>query len=666
MAGTQTDNIQILDADGTIRGLEATDDLVVSASLLVNNNVTVNGNLVAKKVTSIQTEELRVNDNHIFLNDGYTAAVAQTTGIVGNYLPIALTDTVAAGGFTAGVPAGVNPTVATVGAATYSVGQFIMITGATDEANNGFYEVLSHAANVLTVRGVGSTATVEDFMEQQFTADTTVAGSITQVTLSVLRAGTDGAWEAGSGSSSGISFTDFALGGSTTLQDAYDNDVDGSNVLITTDATDGALIIAGTEKLQVTATGGLDVDTLADFDVSTFDVLASSAISLDASVASNFSVAGANLTVETTTSGTLLLSAAGLLDINAAANMDVDVTGTYDLLASGTGSLDFTGNSNVSATSGNMTISSLIAGNVVLNAIDDIDIDGDTVFIDALEGFSIDGATSSNATVSGSDAGALNLTISAVNAGAGTGNVLIAGDDEIDLTTVLVDVNATTLDIDTSGVTTINSVGASTWSNDSGNLVLETTTSGSLNLTSAGDSTVTVPNGSATAWSLTDGTDTYAVVNSVTNCLEIQSCLVFLTPPAIQLVTDATLAEGDLVYIKANGNVALADADAGTLREGSVIAASTGAYVATNTAEVNSLHGTLVPVRFAVTPGAADNGKEVFLSTTAGQATLTAPVGSGDVTMFLGILQGGNGADATPNVLWVPSMRRRGPTVTVP
>jgi len=49
----------------------------------------------------------------------------------------------------------------------------------------------------------------------------------------------------------------------TTLQDAYDNDVDGSNALITTNATDGSVVIAGTEKLQVTAAGGIDINASA-------------------------------------------------------------------------------------------------------------------------------------------------------------------------------------------------------------------------------------------------------------------------------------------------------------------------------------------------------------------------------------------------------------------
>lgn len=45
----------------------------------------------------------------------------------------------------------------------------------------------------------------------------------------------------------------------STLQDAYNNDIDGSDVLITTNATDGSLVIAGTEGLSVTADKGISV-----------------------------------------------------------------------------------------------------------------------------------------------------------------------------------------------------------------------------------------------------------------------------------------------------------------------------------------------------------------------------------------------------------------------
>lgn len=92
----------------------------------------------------------------------------------------------------------------------------------------------------------------------------------------------------------------------TTLQQAYDNDADGGDATITTDATDGAVVIAGTEKFQVTATGGIDLDTGFDMDATSnnFDVsITSGSFSFDVDQASNLTVDSANLTLETTTSG---------------------------------------------------------------------------------------------------------------------------------------------------------------------------------------------------------------------------------------------------------------------------------------------------------------------------------------------------------------------------
>jgi hypothetical protein len=57
-----------------------------------------------------------------------------------------------------------------------------------------------------------------------------------------------------------------ALDPVVTLQDVYNNDADGGNAVITTTATDGSVEIAGTEKLLVTAAGGLEVDFATKLD----------------------------------------------------------------------------------------------------------------------------------------------------------------------------------------------------------------------------------------------------------------------------------------------------------------------------------------------------------------------------------------------------------------
>jgi hypothetical protein len=72
------------------------------------------------------------------------------------------------------------------------------------------------------------------------------------------------------------------------------------------------------------------------------------------------------LLIMTTTSGTLSLTSAALLDIDAAANIDIDVTGSFDMLATTTFSIDGTGASNVSATAGNLTLSTITTGSLLL------------------------------------------------------------------------------------------------------------------------------------------------------------------------------------------------------------------------------------------------------------------------------------------------------------
>jgi hypothetical protein len=480
------------------RTVDVNDSLELDVSeLTLNYQLRVKGNMIVEGTTVVHEQEVsRYADAHLYLNTGYETVSAQTGGLVINYLPIATSDTVAAGGFVAGVPATSNPTVATTGAATFAVGQFIQISGAKNETNDGIFEVLSHAANVLTIRGVGTTATVEDFTQNQFVTETTVQGTIKRVNLSVIRAGVDGIWETGIGSTTPLTFADLSSSTSTTLQAAYDNDVNGGDATITTNATDGAVVIAGDQKLKITATDGLDVDTKADFDVTQFDV---------------------------------------------------DVTGA---------------------------------------------------------GYSLDANTASNVSVTG------------------------------------------------------------------GNLTLSTITSGGVLIVSAGNSTYTVPNASAAALGITDGTLTYLRVDSTIDSLELPTFVTVEGSNAggkgagVQLVTDVVLALGEVCYIKANGNVAKADADTGSLREATGFLVSTGSFGAAATALLGSIPGTLEAVLFSAAPSAADNGKLVYLSIVAGQGSLSPPaVGGNRVRAILGVLQGADGVTTTPLVLWMPVIESRGPSV---
>jgi hypothetical protein len=118
-------------------------------------------------------------------------------------------------------------------------------------------------------------------------------------------------------------------------------------------------------------------------------------------------------------------------------------------------------------------------------------------------------------------------------------------------------------------------------------------------------------------------------------------------------VADETLAEGELVRL-------VTSSDSGTV--GRVIKADATSYgnaevlgvVRTGGSQGDSVTivtSGLTGVKFSSAPASTDNGKKVFLSTTGGVATLTAPTGATNATVLLGRLTGGDGSDTTPNCI---------------
>lgn len=157
--------------------------------------------LVSGTATSVNSEVVNVADNHLYLNSGYTTASAQTGGLVVNYLPIATSTTVAAGGFTAAT------TVATVGAATFAAGQIVQISGATNQNNNGIFQVVSHASNVLTISATPS----EDWLQNAFTVSAGANGTITRLNVSVMRANSSGDWQVAKGATVPLTYSALAV-----------------------------------------------------------------------------------------------------------------------------------------------------------------------------------------------------------------------------------------------------------------------------------------------------------------------------------------------------------------------------------------------------------------------------------------------------------------------
>lgn len=690
------DLLQVLDpADPFLtRTLDtANDEIELNVPLTLNRDAVINANLTVNgTLTANDEERVLVEDGYPYLNNGYTTPSAKTGGLVVNYLPTATTDS-AAGSFTAGVNGVSNPSVTTTGSNTFTTGALIQISGANDPANNGLFEVLSHVGTTLEIRGVGLTAAQEDFSQTDFVTDATAGGTITQVNVSVIRTDANGDWETGKGSSSPtgvpIVFTPIGSGGSVDLQTAYEN-----GETITTDAGNGSVTIGGTESLTITATGGLNVDTVADFDVSTFDVQMTGAngFSIDGTANSNISVANGNLTLSATGAGSdVIVSAADVVDIDGT-TIDIDSSGASTFDAGTT--LGLTGGTGLTATatSGNATLAAT-AGNAVISAGATVDVDGVTLDLDSTaattidagttltmtgqgatsmasataaasvtgqtdatvtattgtaqltatagevdltagtlidmnapaldadftgtaeidaQSLSLDATTSSNLTVTGNDAGAQNLTLSATNAGAGTGNVLVAADDEIDLTSDTLDMNVGT-----------------------GNAAAAQLSAGGTDFFTA-DST---------------SGDEQLVMGTFTN---------IAGAAGIKLTAAVAVTAGDVLTLDSAGEVELADASAPALDGLAVGIALRSAAAAADVAVV-TVPGSLVPVRFAAAPAAGNNGRPVYISGTAGLGTLTPPTGSGTTRFLVGFLQGADGVTTTPNVIYQPQYLSRTP-----
>lgn len=185
-----------------------------------------------------------------------------------------------------------------------------------------------------------------------------------------------------------------------------------------------------------------------------------------------------------------------------------------------------------------------------------------------------------------------------------------------------------------------------------------------MDVTSAADIAMTFATNTAAAMVIDDGTNNFINFDSTTSDLavEVNQFLDVTTVGAgITLTAGTTIAIGDVLSLDTAGDAILADSNTGTDTFAYVIGIALTAATATNPVRVLSVSGDLVPVAFSAAPGAAANGSIVFISSTAGRATLTAPTGGGNVVYKIGILQGGDGADTTPTVIYQPQFLAKRP-----
>ena len=458
-------------------------------------------------------------------------------------------------------------------------------------------------------------------------------------------------------------------------------------LVIDTDGTDSISI--GTEAAAKTITVGNDASTKVDLNALAIEldsagtIVANSAgaMTLDAAAASNFTVAGANLDLKTTTSGDVNVSAAGNLDLDGA-TVDIDSAAALSLDAgaasnftTSAGGLTLNGAAGVSIAGNDGAISltttgqlGATVGSVDVNSTAGVAIDGTTM--------SLDGTDDSNFTVTGE---AKDLTLAVVGGGAqklqldsaGTGSDAIdisasAGGVDIDASgalsldggsinigtsaNVAVDFNASTLDIDATGALTMNaptlgfesSAGfaldgsaASRVGVTGANLNLKTTTSGNISLEAAGyvhNKSFIAMNGDNPV------TDSGAAIG-------------------VRMQAGEAISAGEVVFLGEDGvdNARWFKADADTAGKGFAVgvafeAMSTGASFY-NAATVC---GSLVKPVFDSAPDQSKLGDRVYLSTTAGTVTLTPPIASGAIQFQVGHLAYRSGTTSGNLVVWAP------------
>jgi len=466
--------------DGTVTFIAGGDITLTPGVSSINHldgDCKVSGNLeVSGTTTTTSVSSLLVSDNYLHANTGYTTPSGQSGGSTIRYLPIATTDTVN-GAFVAGITATSNPTVITTGNA-FSVNDIIAIDGANDLDNDGLYEVLTHSGNTLTIRGIGLTSTVEDFTKNQFVADTTVAGSITKVTLAVIRANTTGVWEIGNGSTTALIFEPVAF----------------SNATITDHR-----IIRGDVSGKIQDTG-MTVDDSDNVTGMASLTTSGTILSLDATGAAHLKSSGNSATMEgvtivvDSTSGTLDIDAkGGALTIDADGSNAISVgagsgTGTINIGTGSAATLNIgTGSTERAIAIGNTTNNTSI--NMNSGGTGDITIDSDdTLLLDS------DGVLELNSSSGTINIGNDNVT-GAVNLGTVGARTVTVGSITTTATTVIRGGTGTGITIDATGTGTIGmGTGAGTGNIDIGTVGSGVTTAiGNI----SGASSVTLNSGTS-------------------------------------------------------------------------------------------------------------------------------------------------------------------------
>ena len=601
-AGATSDDIAITLADNAGLSTLQIKDLAGNNVTVVDSdgNMDISGNLsVTGTIISRDEERVLVADNFLDINFGHVSTTALSGGIAVNYKSTAagtnksintatntITFTAVAG---ADRPKLVAATGSAIAANTYAANDIVQIAGTTNAENDGFYVVQTNAV-AGTIEFLSTVKTTPDsinFKPAQVNFDSGAQSSgtvtISKVEVTVLQVKvSNGTWETATGDEDGDFATPGDLGGSS-LQEAY---------------------VLGNTIGMTNASGNFDVSNASG----------TNAISLDAAAASNFTVAGGNLTLSTTGSGALALTSAGIATMTSASGSAATINDSVGTLVMTSGSLTETGLVNTTLTgSGTMTLTG--------GGVSTFGDDTGTLIFDGAGAVTTNGMTSVDLDGSGAVS---------INSSAGVINV---GDDAV----------AQAINIGTGAAARTITVGA----NASTKVVVNA---------ASGTAGVELQVAGATK----------LAVNGTASSIDSQYALVFGTlgsaaaPNSLNAVILANasgvqLDKGKIVALNASGQLQLADANAGAA--GDSIRCPVGAPVANigdGAGGPVAISG-MVPVFCANDSDceASDRGKPVYLTGTAGAVSSTPPSASGNTVFQVGILQAASASNLA-YVLWQP------------
>jgi len=653
----------------------------------ITGNLSVTGTLISQDEQQVLVKDNFLDLNFGYVGTSYeqTGLTFNFKAITGKVRTIDTTSNNV--NFTAGTSSNrakvVADTASGIPADTYAINDLIQISGTTNGDNDGIYVVQKQdVAGTLEIKS--STLSTPDavnakFALLNFTTEeevTSTALTIAKVDLMALRSSSAGALESATGDADGDFNTYTAVGaGSTTLQNAYDNGqtivVNGGDLAINdTSANTNDFQIGNTagfanfnataQAMQISATGtsGADLALLfannasssavigfgstAQLTVTTSDIRASDDLVMNkASGAQQVSkngagAAGDDLIVQVTgnQNSSLILQSEGsgtdalkLATLSNAGSIDIDSAAAIDILAATTFSIDGTGVSNVTATSGNLTVSTATSGNLVLTsaadvdltAVGELDVGAGSADIDITGALTLDSAAMSidstdttNLTMTADVASTKALTIAALNSSSdanGLGQLILnaksnikfqnGGADKINL-------GATNVIVDTA---------------------IQASSSGGLKFGASGNSVDTILDEDNMASNDVNGLATQQSIKAYVDSRGISNFVGYTT-----MVADETLAVGDIVAIKI----------AGTDRGRAIKANATASSNATNVIGIcivgGSATNTVTVAQFGVLGGYSSltAGAKLYLNTNAGTFTSTAPSSAGEVVFQIG------------------------------